>query len=70
MNNREKSLTGYLIGINLLHVVLCFAVMMNIVIACSHITGRNLQILPGETNADTCVWCVCNFIVLNNTVYT
>lgn len=28
MNNREKSLTGYLIGINLLHVVLCFAVMM------------------------------------------
>ena len=28
MNSREKSLTGYLIGINLLHVILCFAVMM------------------------------------------
>ena len=28
MNNREKSLTGYLIGINLFHVLLCFGVMM------------------------------------------
>lgn len=26
--NREKSLTGYLIGLNLLHVILCFAVML------------------------------------------
>ena len=26
--NREKSLTGYLIGINLVHIVLCFAVVL------------------------------------------
>lgn len=26
--NREKSLTGYLIGLNLLHVIVCFAVML------------------------------------------